>query len=72
MFPPRTSLPTCPLFSVQRVRVRIPKEKKVKGVKLLSAEKLKKVKEEQGYLTVVVPSVLVHEVVAIDLETRKK
>jgi hypothetical protein len=51
----------------QVVRVKLPEGTEVKGVRLLCAEQESIAKENDGYLTVVVPSILDHEVVAIDL-----
>jgi hypothetical protein len=52
----------------QRVRVRVPPGKKVSGIQLLvRGEKGIRSRESGGYLDLVVPSILVHEVVAIDL-----
>jgi hypothetical protein len=51
----------------QRVRVRLPEGKKAKKVQLLAAGRAPRVVESAGAITVTVPSVLDHEVVAIDL-----
>jgi hypothetical protein len=51
----------------QVVRVRMPEGQVARGVHLLRAGRDPEVREEEGYLTVTVPSVLDHEVVAIDL-----
>jgi hypothetical protein len=51
----------------QVVRVKLPEGTEVKGVRLLCAEQESIAKENDGYLTVVVPGILDHEVVAIDL-----
>jgi hypothetical protein len=50
----------------QRVRVRLPENRKARKVQLLVNEKSPRVEETPGYLQVTVPSVLAHEVVAID------
>ena len=50
----------------QVVRVKLPEGTEVKGVRLLCAEQESIAKENDGYLTVVVPGILDHEVVAID------
>jgi hypothetical protein len=51
----------------QRVRVRLPEGVGVKRVQLLKAGGTPTVVEEPGHITVTVPSVLDHEVVAVDL-----
>ena len=51
----------------QTVRVRLPEGKKAKRVQLLAAGKTVRARDSGGYLTVTVPSILDHEVVAIDL-----
>jgi hypothetical protein len=51
----------------QRVRVRIPEGAKVRGVRLLAADASPRVEQAGAWLSVVVPSVLDHEVVAVDL-----
>jgi len=50
----------------QTVRVRLPEGKKAKRVQLLAAGKTVRAQDSGGYLTVTVPSILDHEVVAID------
>ncbi|NLV91091.1 MAG: hypothetical protein GX030_01680 [Firmicutes bacterium] len=50
----------------QRVRVRLPQGRVVKGVKLLKAKQTLDYTMDGGYLEVVVPRILEHEVVAID------
>jgi len=54
-------------ISEQRVRVRLPQGKKPKQVQLLVSGKPVRAEEAGGYLAVTVPSILAHEVVAIDL-----
>ncbi len=51
----------------QRVRVRLPEGRKPTRVQLLVAGGTPAARETGGYLELTVPSVLVHEVVAIDL-----
>jgi len=51
----------------QRVRLRLPAGRKASKVQLLAGGQQPACRENGGYLEVVVPSVLVHEVVAIDL-----
>ena len=50
----------------QRVRVRIPNDKRIAGVKLLVANVAPAYTISEGWLDVTVPSVLAHEVVAAD------
>jgi hypothetical protein len=50
----------------QKVRVRLPRDKKAKRVHLLVSGKAVRVQESEGYLAVAVPTILAHEVVAID------
>ncbi len=56
-------------FSVgeQKVSLRIPKGREVKAVRLLVAGKQAEAQTSEDSITIVVPSVLDHEVVAIDL-----
>jgi hypothetical protein len=54
--------------SEQKVRVRLPEGKKVKRVQLLVSTKSPHIEKTTGYLDVTVPSILAHEVVAIDLQ----
>jgi hypothetical protein len=51
----------------QKVRVRLPEGKKARKVQLLAAGREPRSEESGGFLSVTVPSVLDHEVVAIDL-----
>ena len=51
----------------QKVRVRLPDGASLKKVHLLAAEKTPHVQRDGSELTVTVPSILDHEVVAIDL-----
>jgi hypothetical protein len=53
---------------VQEVRVRLPEDREVERVRLLDAELTRPVRVRDGYLAVHVPSVLDHEVIAIDLK----
>ena len=61
--PIREIIPTGP----HRVRLRLPKGAAARKVQLLTAGTTPDVRTDNGTLTVVVPSVDVHEVVAIDL-----
>jgi hypothetical protein len=61
--PLREVIPVGPL----RVRVRMPGGTRAKGVHLLTAGKPVRAQKVGGVLTVVVPSVDVHEVIAVDL-----
>jgi hypothetical protein len=51
----------------QKVRVRLPDGARVKKVWLLAAGKSPRVQQSGQYLSLTVPSILDHEVVAIDL-----
>jgi hypothetical protein len=51
----------------QQVKLRLPDGRRPKGVKLLVAGGTPRAAESDGWLTVTVPSVLDHEVVAVDL-----
>jgi len=51
----------------QKVKVRLPQGKKARKTQLLVAGGSPQVQEAAGYLTLTVPSIDVHEVVAIDL-----
>jgi hypothetical protein len=51
----------------QKVRIRLPDGASLKKVHLLAAEKTPHVQRDGSHLTVTVPSILDHEVVAIDL-----
>ena len=51
---------------VQQVKVQLPAGKTVKGVKLLRGGGLSQWQVNGGWLQVTVPSVLDHEVVAVD------
>lgn len=51
----------------QRVRVRLPNGTRANKVWLLAAEKSPRVERSGQYLSVTVPSILDHEVVAVDL-----
>jgi hypothetical protein len=51
----------------QKVRVRLPDGTRAKRVRLLAAEKTPRVERADRYLNIMVPSILDHEVVAIDL-----
>jgi len=54
-------------ISEQKVRVRLPDGTRAKRVRLLAAEKRPRVEHSGQYLSVTVPAILDHEVVAIDL-----
>jgi hypothetical protein len=51
----------------QKVRVRLPEGTKARKVHLLATGKAVRAEDRGGYLTLTVPSILDHEVVAIDL-----
>jgi hypothetical protein len=57
-------------ISTQRVRIRLPRDKKARKAQLLVSGKPLRVEESAGYLTVTVPTILDHEVIAIDLASR--
>lgn len=54
-------------ISAQEVKVLLPRGKKARKVQLLVAGGTPHVREASGSLTLIVPSILVNEVVAIDL-----
>jgi len=51
----------------QKVRVRLPEGQRAKKVQLLVSGQTPRTEESAGHLSLTVPSILVHEVVAIDL-----
>ncbi len=51
----------------QKVRLRVPEGARVRGVRLLAADATPRTGQAGGWLSVVVPTVLDHEVVAADL-----
>jgi hypothetical protein len=51
----------------ERVRVRLPSGTRARRVQLLTAKTTPRVEDDNGVLVVTVPSVEVHEVVAVDL-----
>jgi hypothetical protein len=55
----------------QEVRVRLPAGTKARSVRLLAADKTAKVDRSGQQLTLTVPSILDHEVVAIDLKAHE-
>jgi hypothetical protein len=52
----------------QRVRIRIPEGRRVAGAKLLVTGNSSPFKSEQGFIILDVPSIVVHEVIALDFE----
>jgi hypothetical protein len=52
----------------QKISVRLPDGAHAKGVQLLAANKSLPFEQEGPYLTATVPSILDHEIVAIDLD----
>lgn len=54
-------------IGAQRVRVRLPEGKRATKVQLLASNQQPRFEEKSGFLEVTVPSILVYEVVAIDL-----
>ena len=61
--PLRETIPVGPLTA----RVRLPPAARAKTVRLLTAGATPRVQQSDGILTVIVPSVDVHEVIAIDV-----
>ncbi len=57
-------------ISEQKVRIRLPQGKKPKQVQLLVSGNQVRTEEAAGYLALTVPSILAHEVVAIDFVQR--
>jgi hypothetical protein len=53
----------------QRVRLRLPVDERPSGVRLLVADRTPVVRESFGWMEIVVPSILAHEVIAVDLRT---
>lgn len=51
----------------QRVRVRLPEERHARKVQLLVRREVPAFREDSGFVELVVPSILYHEVVAVDL-----
>ena len=51
----------------QKVRLRLPEGGKPRQVRLLAADKRVRAERTGGYLNAIVPSILDHEVVAVDL-----
>jgi hypothetical protein len=53
----------------QKVRVQLPVEREIKRVHLLMSDQTPKHEIEDGYLNVTVPSILDHEIIAIDFSS---
>jgi hypothetical protein len=51
----------------QRVRVRLPEGERSRGVRLLVANRVPAARESAGWMEVSVPTILAHEVIAVDL-----
>jgi hypothetical protein len=51
----------------QTVRIKLPEGKRARKTQLLSGSRRAEAKEKAGWLEVKVPSILVHEIIAIDL-----
>jgi hypothetical protein len=51
----------------QKVRIRMPQGRKAKKVQFLVSSAAPRAQEDNGFLTVTVPSILDHEVIAVDL-----
>jgi hypothetical protein len=56
-------------IDTQEVRIRVPRDAKVENVRLLVADKTPEHKIVDGAVTLIVPSVLDHEVIAVDLSS---
>jgi hypothetical protein len=54
-------------ISAQKVRIRLPEGRKAKQVHFLVSSAAPRVQESGGYVTLTVPSILDHEVIAVDL-----
>jgi hypothetical protein len=54
-------------IGAQKVRIRVPKGRKAAGAKLLVANQAVAISSRGDSIEVLVPSIKVHEVVAIDL-----
>ena len=54
----------------QKVRLRLPAGMGARNVRLLAADKPPPLKSDREYLTVTAPSVLDHEIVAVDLQPK--
>jgi hypothetical protein len=50
----------------QRVRIRIPEGRRVERAKLLVAGNSTPFRSEQGFIILDIPSIVVHEVIALD------
>lgn len=51
----------------QRARIRVPEGRRARKIQLLAAGRTLPVDESNGFLNVVVPSILDHEIIAVDL-----
>ena len=51
----------------QRIRIRMPQGRKAKKVQFLVGSAVPQVLEANGYVTLTVPSILDHQVIAIDI-----
>ena len=51
----------------QKVRLKLPQGRRVRKVQLLSAGRIPAVSELNGYMNITVPSILDHEIIAVDL-----
>jgi hypothetical protein len=64
--PMRELIPVGPL----KVRLRLPTGRRARKIRLLAADKTPPLKQDGEYLTVTAPSILDHEIVAIDLQSK--
>jgi hypothetical protein len=51
----------------QQVRLRLPGTARAKSIRLLAADKVLRAEQTGQYLNITIPSILDHEVVAVDL-----
>src|SRR5439155_11050325 len=64
--PMRELIPVGP----QKVRLRLPAGMRARKIRLLAADKTPPLKQDGEYLTVIAPSILDHEIVAVDLQPK--
>lgn len=57
-------------LTAPRVHVHLPRDQKAKKVQLLVNGQPVRVEESAGYVAVTVPTILAHEVIAIDLASK--
>jgi hypothetical protein len=54
----------------QKVRLRLPAGMRARNIRLLAAAKTPPVRQDGEYVTVTAPSILDHEIVAVDLQPK--